>query len=138
MSEFVKVTKKELEERFLLYNDLYFDGQLEKPYRFELWTHQVKCVGWVRGYWTSTNKFRTFFHINSKCYNWPDEYLKRVIIHEMIHLAIKDYQQPVRWWHWLFPPKQHDREYVDYMNHLNEKYGLEVTVRAKYMRPYRK
>lgn len=139
MEKYIKVTKAELERRFNQYNDLYFDGQLPQPKRFELWTCSKKCVGWVRGYWNKWGaKYETFFHINARCYNWTDENLKSVMLHEMIHMAIKDYLRPVRWWQWIFPPKQHDSEFIEYMNSLNEKYGLNITVKAKFMREHKK
>lgn len=139
MEKFVKVTKKELERRFNEYNDLYFEGQLPCPKRFELWTIQTKCVGWVRAVWDRrTRAFDTIFHINARLYRWTDENLRSVMVHEMIHMYIEDYMRPVRWWHWIFPPKQHDSMFVKVMNDLNERYGLNIGVRAKQMRAYRR
>ena len=44
----------------------------------------------------------------------------------MIHLYIKDYISPKRWWHFFFPPKQHNKEIKRVMTELNEeKPGLD-------------
>lgn len=139
MEKLVRVTKKELERRFIEYNALYFENELPMPQSFNLWTCNSKCVGWVRAVWNRRKQdFNTHFHINARLYKWTDENLRSVMVHEMIHIAIEDYMRPVRWWHWLIPPKQHDRMFVDLMNELNERYGLHIATRAKQMRAYRR
>ena len=58
------------------------------------------------------------------------------MVHEMIHLEIQDYMKPYRWWHRLFR-KDHDQKFVNRMNELNEKYGLNVKIKAIQLRAYR-
>jgi len=137
--EFVIVTKAELKRRFNEYNALYFNNQLPIPQHFVLWAYDTNSVSCVRTTWHRwRQRNETHFHINAQCFNWTDDNLRNVMIHEMIHIAIKDYMRPTRWWHWIIPPKQHDRAFVKFMNELNARYGLNVSVRAKQMRVYRK
>lgn len=62
------------------------------------------------------------------------------MVHEMIHLSICDYLQPLRWWEKLFPftIKGHDSEFIEMMNDLNQRYGLDIKIRFKEMRKYLK
>ena len=69
-------------------------------------------------------------------FRWTKENLEEVMVHEMIHLDIRDYMKPYRWWHRLFR-KDHDQRFKDRMDELNEKYGLKVKIRATQMRAYR-
>lgn len=139
MNRFPRMTRQGLRDRFKLYNSLYFGDELKEPEHFELWTNNVKCVGWIRAIWNSKkNNYITYFHINNRCYRWSEDCLRRVMLHEMIHMAIGDYLRPLTFWQRIFPSKQHDREFVEYMNRLNEKYNLDITVRAKFMREFRK
>lgn len=78
---------------------------------------------------------QTYFHISER-YNWTEENLRKVVIHEMIHLYIKDYLKPLTFWQKKFPflIKQHDKRFRNTMQELNQKYGLDITVKAPFMK----
>lgn len=137
MDKFVKLTKKRIKDIFQECNELYFDNKVETPTFFETWTSHKKCVGWVRAIWNKkTKSYVSALHISS-LYNWTNENLKKVIIHEMIHLDIKDYLRPLTIWKRLFG-KEHDKDFMKKMDELNEKYNLDITVRAKFMKQYKR
>ena len=142
--KYVRLTRNLIEKVFEECNSLYFDNQVEKPLKFELWIPWKKCVGWVRAaypkkvVWVKgANGVRpqTYFHINSR-YNWTIENLRKVVIHEMIHLYTKDYLRPLTFWELKFPflRKDHDKDFKQTMNELNAKYGLDITVKAPFMK----
>lgn len=136
--KFVRLTKKLIEEIFIECNELYFNNEVIKPKRFEIWTPWEKTLGMVRPlYNKKTNKYSSALHI-SKLYNWTRENLKKVIVHEMIHLYIGDYLQPLRWWERLFPFTlvEHDDEFKEMMNYLNEEYNLDIKIRFPEMKIY--
>lgn len=56
----------------------------------------------------------------------------------MIHLYIGDYLQPLRWWERLFPFTlvEHDDEFKEMMNYLNEEYNLGIKIRFPEMKIY--
>ena len=47
-NKYVKLTKKEIENRFEKYNLLYFEGKVEKPSKFETFTPSKKILGLTR------------------------------------------------------------------------------------------
>ena len=118
-NKYVKLTKKEIENRFEKYNLLYFEGKVEKSSKFK------------------TFKYSAALHI-SRRYNWTEENLCHVIVHEMIHLLIKDYLQPLKWWEKFFPFMlvQHDKRFKEIMNKLNETYHLNIKIRFPEMKNY--
>ena len=134
--KFVRLTRNLLRETFVECNCKYFEGKLPTPEIFELWTPSKNIAGWIRGVWIPKDKnWKTAIHI-SKMFRWTKENLEEVMVHEMIHLDIRDYMKPYRWWHILFR-KDHDQRFKDRMDELNEKYGLKVKIRATQMRAYR-
>ncbi|MDE7385509.1 MAG: SprT-like domain-containing protein [Muribaculaceae bacterium] len=140
MSNFIRLTKKEIETRFHQYNALYFNGEIITPKYFEVWTPWKNTLGMVRPCFNKlTQTYSAALHI-SKRYNWTDENLKKVIIHEMIHLYLMDYLQPLQWWERLYScfHKEHDSRFKDMMNYLNETYNLDIKIRFKEMRGLRK
>ena len=138
MEKFVKLTKKLIEEKFDECNRLYFNNEVVKPKYFEVWTPWKNTLGMVRPcYNKRTEKYSSALHI-SKRYNWTEQNLIKVIVHEMIHLYTMDYLQPLRWWERLIPylHKEHDSEFKAVMDFLNENYNLDIKIRFKEMRPY--
>ena len=136
--KFVRLTKKLIEDIFTECNELYFNNEVIKPKRFEIWTPWKKTLGMVRPVFNKkTQKYSSILHI-SKLYNWTRENLKKVIIHEMIHLYIRDYLQSLRWWERLFPFTivEHDDEFKEIMNYLNEEYNLDIKIRFPEMKIY--
>lgn len=139
--KFVKLTKQKIEAVFDECNRLYFDNEVDKPKMFLTWTPVKKILGLSRPIVNKrTGKVSGALHI-SRLYNWTEENLRHVVVHEMIHLLIKDYQRPLKWWERIIPfihYKQHDDEFIAIMNRINKTYNLDVKVRFKGMRAYAK
>lgn len=135
--KYIRLTRNKIKEIFKKCNEKYFDNQINVPDIIDFWTPNIKCVGWVRAIWDKkTKQNKVALHISS-AYNWTEENLTNVILHEMIHLDIKDYLTPLNFWQRLFG-KEHDKRYMKRMNELNEQYGLNILPRAKFMRSERK
>ena len=133
--KFVRLTRNVLRETFQECNQKYFEGTLPTPEIFELWTPSKKIAGWIRGVWIpKEKKWMTAIHI-SKMFRWTKQNLRDTMVHEMIHMEIQDFMKPYRWWHRLFR-KDHDQRFKARMVELNEKYGLNVKIKAKQMRAY--
>ena len=138
-ANYIKLTKTGIKEMVVECNRLYFNSEVELPIKYELWTPQKKIVGMVRPLWSGRQKgYRAVFHI-SKRYHWTEENLRKVVVHEMIHLYIEDYKEPLTFLQRLpligrFFITQHDERFVALMNEMNSKYGLGITIRAKQMR----
>ena len=120
-------------------NALYFDSKIERPVKFETWTPGKKILGMVRPYWIPKNKdYGSIFHI-SRRYRWTEENLRHVVVHEMIHLAIGDYKKPLTFFQRLpligrLFIKQHDEEFIEYMNNINSNYNLSIAVKFPAMK----
>lgn len=134
----IKLTKKKLKELFEEYNTLYFNNEVQCPRYFELWTPSKNVVGWVRGIWNKkTQSYDAALHISNN-FIWNKKDLKNTMIHEMIHLLIKDYIKHLSFWQKLFG-KDHDKIFTDKMNELNTNFSdLNVVIRAKHMKNRRK
>ena len=131
--KYIKLTKKKVQEVFQICNEKYFDNKISLPDRIELWTPSNKCVGWIRAVWDmKRRKFVTALHISQQ-FKWTYENLEHTIVHEMIHMENKDYLIKLPFWKRLFG-LDHDKKFVARMNEINEKYGLNITVRAKHMK----
>ena len=76
-------------------------------------------------YLQKTKVIHSALHISNN-YNWTETNLIETILHEMIHLYIKDYISPKRWWHFFFPPKQHNKEIKRVMTELYEGFNLNI------------
>lgn len=136
--KFVRLTKKLIEEIFNECNEKYFNNEVSKPKFFEVWTPWKRTLGMVRPiYNKKTETYSSALHI-SKLYNWTMENLRKVIVHEMIHLYISDYLQPLRWWENLFPflCKEHNNEFKEIMTFLNENYNLDIKIKFPEMKKY--
>lgn len=138
-SKYLKLTKAVIKEMVEECNRLYFNGEIELPIKYELWTPRKKIVGMVRPIWSNRHKqTRAVIHISNR-YRWTESNLRKVVLHEMIHLAIEDYKEPLTFLQRLplighLFITQHDERFVALMNELNNKYDLGITIRAKQMR----
>lgn len=136
-SKYIKITKPKLKQLFAEYNEKYFNNQIEEPKYFELWTCSPYCAGWVRYVWNfKEQRYYTHFHI-SNGFNWVENELRDVIVHEMIHLLIKDYQERTPWWKKSFC-KSHDKRFIEKMNELNARFGLNIMIKSKHLQQYMK
>ena len=133
-NQYIRLTRPKIKEIFDECNALYFNNEIERPVKFELWTPTKKCVAWVRAAFDRKKlRYITALHISSR-YRWTEENLRDTIVHEMIHLYIKDYLIPLTFWERIFPARQHNSEFRQKMAELNETFGLNVVVQAKHMR----
>ena len=120
-------------------NRMYFNGEVEKPKKFEAWTPQKKILGLSRPMHNHrTGKVTSALHI-SRRYHWTEETLRQVVVHEMIHLLIGDYKEPLTFWQRLpligkFFVTQHDQRFISKMNELNNTYELDIKIRFPEMR----
>ncbi len=137
--KYILLTKTAIREMFDECNRQYFNNSVELPIRVDMWTPQKKIVAMVRPIWSNRHKrTKAALHISSR-YRWTEHNLRKVILHEMIHLAIGDYKEPLTFIQRLplvgrFFITQHDDRFITLMNELNTQYNLGITVRAKQMR----
>lgn len=137
--KYIRLTSIVVSEMFDECNRLYFNNTVERPIKIETWTPHKKTVGMVRPIWSSKrHKVCSVLSISSR-YRWTADNLRKVIVHEMIHLSIEDYKKPLTIIQRLpligrFFIKGHDERFITLMNELNEKYALGITVRMKQMR----
>lgn len=137
--KYIRLTRNVVSEMFDECNRLYFNNAVERPLKIETWTPHKRTVGMVRPIWSANrNKVCSVLCI-SRRYRWTADNLRKVIVHEMIHLSIEDYKKPLTIIQRLpligrFFIKGHDERFITLMNELNEKYSLGITVRMKQMR----
>lgn len=132
--QYIRLTRPKIKEIFDECNRLYFNNEVETPDKFELWTPSKKCVAWVRAAFNQKKHcYIISLHVSSR-YRWTEENLRDTIVHEMIHLYLKDFLIPLTFWERIFPNKQHNMDFRLKMAELNETYGLNIVVRAKHMR----
>lgn len=139
-ARFLRLTKQTVCDMFDDCNRTYFNNGIPRPKAIFLWTTHWKTLGMVRPqYNRRTGAYGAFLHI-SRLYNWTEENLRKVMVHEMIHLYTGDYLRPLRWWERICPflIVEHDREFRQVMYDINERYGLGIQVRFKEMRPFLK
>jgi hypothetical protein len=80
------VTKNILEELYQKYNMLYFGGLLGKC-AFSLFPKNTTYLGWYCSKETARGKPNDRIWIGTGVY-WTEETLKRVLIHEMVHMYV--------------------------------------------------
>ena len=137
--KYIRLTRNVVSEMFDECNRLYFNNAVERPLRIETWTPHKKTVGMVRPIWSANRHKVCSVLCISRRYRWTADNLRKVILHEMIHLSIEDYKMPLTFMQRLplighFFIKGHDYNFTNLMNELNEKYDLGITVRMKQMR----
>lgn len=137
--KYIRLTRNVVREMFDECNRLYFNNTVERPIKIETWTPHKKTVGMVRPIWSAKRHNVCSVLSMSSRYRWTADNLRKVIVHEMIHLSIEDYKKPLTIIQRLpligrFFIKGHDERFITLMNELNEKYSLDITVRMKQMR----
>ena len=89
----MEITVEILEEKFEEYNKLYFGGRLLWPYEF---------------------------YLISMYYDWTEEYLRDVLVHEMLHYKLERSKNVEK--------KMHGPRFRKAAAEMNEKYGLNIQV----------
>ncbi len=131
-SKYLKLNKTSIKEMVEECNRLYFNNEVELPVKYELWTPRKKIVGMVHPVWSNRYKHtKATLHISNR-YRWTEDNLRKVVLHEIIHLAIEDYKEPLTFLQRLplighLFITQHDERFVALMNELNNKYNLGIT-----------
>lgn len=134
----IRLTRAVISDMFDKCNALYFDNKIERPAIIETLTPQKCTLGMVRGYYSQGILTGSILHI-SRRYRWNEEDLRHVVTHEMIHLEIGDYKEPLNFFQRLpfiggLFRTMHDQRFIDRMNDINEQFGLKIGVRFPEMK----
>lgn len=117
----MELTTEILKERFDKYNKEYFNGELFTPEL--LLKRSFKTMGLFECTKKSLQRGRRIWgakiHISSY-FNWTEEFLRDVLVHEMIHfyLAKKHIDDNL----------SHGEEFLKMANRFNEEYGMNIAV----------
>ena len=116
----MEITVDILEEKFEEYNKLYFRGRL-------LWPHEFYLLKSFRVYGRfSCRKHRPGSRLRnvrigiSMYYDWTEEYLRDVLVHEMLHYKLERSKNVEK--------KIHGPRFLKAAADMNEKYGLNIQV----------
>lgn len=115
-------TKENIEELFKKFKYKYFQGKLPKC---ELDTHySFKHLGRFTCYrdevWRRKPKFTHKKITISRCYDFTDEELQCILLHEMVHLYLLHTQNAVE------GNVDHGELFMTTISEMNEKYGLNI------------
>ena len=84
----MKITKGDLKTRFDEYNRLYFDGKLKRA-KMGFLSKSFKTIVGQFGFEIDKNRHLKNKSIKiNKGIDWDEEKLRRVLLHEMIHLSV--------------------------------------------------
>lgn len=114
----MEITVEILEEQFEEYNELYFGGRLPWPDEFYLFK-SFKCYG--RFYCAKHapgSKMRNVRIGISKYYDWTEEHLRNIFVHEMLHYKLERSKNAEK--------KIHGPRFLKAAAELNENYGLNI------------
>ena len=113
------ITQKVLEDRFNEYNRLYFGGRLNMP---DLGFHKsFKDYGRFSCNLHSVgSKLKNAKITVSSYYNFTEDQLRDVLVHEMLHYKIERNRDR--------GDDPHGDRFIEESARLNEKYGLNITV----------
>ena len=119
----MEITVEILEEKFEEYNELYFGGRLWWPDEFRL-HKSFKCFGWFKcNRHSPGSRLRNVIISISMYYDWTEEHLRNVLVHEMLHYKLERGKNP--------PKKIHGPRFLKAAAELNEKYGLNIDVHPR-------
>jgi len=115
----MEINTELLEDKFLEYNDLYFKGKLPTP-RFGL-LRSFRLFGQF-----SCNSHAPGSRLHNVCismsiyYDWTEEQLRDILVHEMIHYKLERSKK--------LEKKIHGQRFMEMAAEMNEKHGLNITV----------
>lgn len=115
-------TKDDIKEKFKLFNKLYFNGELRMPSGFT-----IQKMNLAAGMISISKKAHVTITI-SKCFDYNEETLNEVLIHEMIHyyLFVKGSKNAFK----------HKKEFVEQCDRLLRDFGLHIHTNAKHIKIY--
>lgn len=119
----MEITTDLIEERFEIYNKLYFGGRLLWPDEFYLFKSfrvygRFSCSSHSPG-----SRLRNVRIGISMYYDWTEEQLRDVLIHEMLHYKLERSKNVEK--------KMHGPRFLKAAAEMNEKYGLNIQVHPK-------
>lgn len=118
------ITEEIIKEKFTEYNKLYFKGKLPEPEFNVIESYNTfGYFSYVKTF-TDTGRLCQASIDVTRCYDWTEEALRDVIVHEMIHywLAYKRIDKKVK----------HGKEFMQMCNEYNEKYGLHLAKKYRF------
>lgn len=119
----MEITVEILKEKFDEYNELYFGGRLGRPDEFRL-HKSFRCFGWFRcNKHSPGSRLRNVIISISKYYDWTEEHLRNVLVHEMLHYKIERSRR--------IDKNPHGPRFLKLAAEMNEKYGLNVEVHPR-------
>lgn len=135
MSKYIRLNKDVVKTMFERCNKAYFNNGCDTPRYFYSRSLPKGMLGLTRceGWNSRINGYNASLSINRR-YRWSEYSLEQVVVHEMIHLYIKDYCRPLKWFQRLpligrLLLNQHDKEFIAVMHDLNANYGLAIDIR---------
>lgn len=116
------VTEKIIKNKFNEYNKLYFNSELPKCKCKTIKSYKYLGYFSFRKNKWGRKKITCKTLEVSEYFDWDEKTLKNVIIHEMVHyyLAYK--------FHLIDEQLNHGKDFIEYINFLNGKYNLNITV----------
>ena len=123
----MKLTKVTLLDRFIEYNNLYFDGKLGKC-EFSFLRKNDSAYGTYMRQKTSDGKEKSRIWIG-RCIIWNEERLREILVHEMIHMYVETIEK--RYFDELFG---HGWRFRRQCRRIRRKHGLIVRVHPHYKR----
>ena len=119
----MELTVEILEEKFDEYNKLYFGGRLWWPDEFRL-HKSFRCFGWFRcNQHSPGSRLRNVIISISRYYDWTEEHLRNVLVHEMLHYKIESSRR--------IDKNPHVPRFLKLAAEMNKKYGLNIEVHPK-------
>ena len=119
----MEITVEILEEKFDEYNELYFGGRLWWPDEFRL-HKSFKCFGWFKcNRHSPGSRLRNVIISISSYYDWTEEHLRNILVHEMLHYKIESSRK--------IDKNPHGPRFLELAAEMNEKYGLNIEVHPR-------
>ena len=116
----MEITTDIIEEKFEEYNKLYFRGRLLWPYEFYL-IRSFRCFGrFSCNHHSPGSRLRNVRIGISMYYDWTEEQLRDVLVHEMLHYKLERSKNVEK--------KMHGPRFQKAAAEMNEKYGLNIQV----------
>ena len=118
-------TKDDIKEKFKLFNKLYFNGELRMPSKFTIQKMNL-AAGRIEVNAKAKKPYVTI--IISNCFDYNENTLDEVIIHEMLHyyLFVKGSKNAFK----------HKKEFVEQCDRLLRDFGLHIHTNAKHIKIY--
>ncbi len=116
---------RNLQEKYILFNEKYFEGKLSKDVKVLVSKRMTYRAGASYFYKYSNGSIKPLKIVLSEWYvkKFSSE-VDSVLLHEMIHMSLGNIE--------------HGKDFVTIMNELNEKYGYDIKVIGSDMKYYYK